>query len=163
MVGEPRDRTAYSVAIGCLGLALVILLIGICWIAVENSGHDVTDVFTHKCALDVASCRPALYEHSTISAMSIPDGLWIALAAIGGALVGALIPFSTGALVPDSPQASYDSTAWKWKWDFELIVITVLAALAATLVIIVWADSLLLFAIAGLLLGLLIPSPARRD
>lgn len=163
MVGEPRDRTAYSVAIGCLGLALVLLLIGICWIAVENSGPDVTDVFTHKCALDVASCRPALYEHSTTVAMSIPDGFWIALAAIGGTLIGALIPFSARALVPTPPQASYDSTAWKWKWDPELIVLTVAGIVTATAVTIIWADSLLLFAIAGLVLGLLIPSPARRD
>lgn len=163
MVGEPRDRTAYSVAIGCLGLALVLLLMGICWIAVENSGHDVTDVFTHNCALGVAACRPALYEHSTTYVMAIPDGFWIALATIGGALIGVLIPFSPRALVPDPPQGSYDSTAWKWKWDPELIVLTVGGSVTATTVTIIWADSLLLFAIAGLVLGLLIPSPARRD
>lgn len=163
MVGEPRDRTAYSVAIGCLGLALVILLIGICWIVVQNSGHDVTDVFTHKCALNVASCRPALYEHSTTFATSIPDGFWIALATIGGALIGALIPFSARTLVPEPIQGLYDSTAWEWEWDPALIVFAAAGLAAATAATLIWADSLLLFAIAGLVLGLLIPSPARRD
>ena len=161
MVGEPRDRTAYSVAIGCLGLALVFLLIGICWIAVENSGHDVTDVFTHKCALNVASCRPALYEHNTTFALSIPDGFWIALAVVGGTLIGTLIPFSPRALQPNPDRPTYESTVWRW--DCRLVAATALGFVLSTAAILLWANSLLLFALAGLLLGLLIPSPARRD
>lgn len=36
MSGDPRDRTAYGIAIASLGLSLAVVMVGICWIATEE-------------------------------------------------------------------------------------------------------------------------------
>ena len=151
-------------AIAGIGIALAILLVGVCWIAVQDSGPNVTEVFTHRCALQVPiRCRPALYVHNATFDTSILDGLWIALATLAGALIGTLIPFSLPILRRDLRYSEDEPRAWKRdKLDPPSIAAVALAAISSV-VIIVWASPLLLFAIGGLLLGLLIPSPAWRD
>jgi amino acid transporter len=158
MVGEPRDRTAYSMAIVGLGVALALLLAGICWIAVQNSSPDVSDVFTHRCPLEASSCRPVLYGHTATSNTSIPEGLWITLAALVGVLTGTLISFS-------QPVSQLRSKLPKWEKGRKRTQASIAAIGVAVALFVVVAVVIppLLFAIAGLLLGLLIPSPARRD
>jgi hypothetical protein len=159
MVGEPRDRTAFSIAIAGLGFVLVLLLAGICWIATQNSDPSATDAFTHGCAFQPpVHCRPAFDVDNATLDTSVLDGLWVAFATLAGVFVGTLIPFSLPTLQPDSRYPDI----WRWKWDLPsiaAITITVISPVA----ILLWSNSLLLFATAGLLLGLLIPSPARRD
>ena len=159
MVGEPRDKTAYGIAIAGLGFALALLLIGICWIAVQQSDPGATDEFTHECASQApVQCEVAPDVHSTSNDPSTPDELWIALAVLAGVFVGTLIPFSLPAL---QPYSNY-SDVWRWKWDPPSVA-AVAITVAASVAILLWANSLLLFATASLLFGLLIPSPARGD
>lgn len=160
MLGEPRDRTGYNLAIVSLGVGLAILLLGICWIAVQNSGSEVSDVFTHRCALEPAiHCRPVLYGHEVSSDTAVLDGFWLALAAGFAFLVGMLVPFSFPALRRDSSRSDDSPPAWEWDGpSLVAILIAIGLSIAMTCV-----DSLFLFAIASLLLGFLIPSPAWRD
>jgi hypothetical protein len=104
-----------------------------------------------------------LYGHEVTFDTSVPDGFWMALAAIVGSLVGMLIPFSLPALQRDLNYRDDEQGAWKRdKWDLPSIA-AIAVAVASSVAIIACDIPLLFFAIAGLLLGLLIPSPARRD
>jgi hypothetical protein len=152
MVGDPRDRTAYSMAIASLGVALALLLVGICWIVVEHSSS--TEFLTHRCPLvKESSCRPAIQIGSVTKAPAIPRGLWIALAGLAGIFVGALISF------PLSP------SGFEWPERILYLIATVVIFLAGVLLVatVSSGSSLLGLAIGGILLGLLIPSPTRRD
>lgn len=152
MVGDPRDKTAYGMAIASLGVALALLLLGICWIAVEHSSS--TEFLTHKCPLVKAnSCRPAIHVDSVTETPGVPRGLWIALAGLGGVFVGALISF------PLSP------VGFEWP-ERILYLIAIVVVLLASVLLMVSAlsdRSVLKLVIGAILLGLLIPSPARRD
>jgi peptidoglycan/LPS O-acetylase OafA/YrhL len=64
MIDDPRDRTAYRIAITMLGLALIVAIIGVCWVAAE-----------HECL------------------RNIPTEIWFLPLGLGGVLVGILIPF----------------------------------------------------------------------
>lgn len=63
MIDGPRDRTAYRIAITMLGLAFIVAIVGVCWVAAE-----------HKCL------------------RNIPTEIWFLPAGIGGVFVGLLIP-----------------------------------------------------------------------
>lgn len=122
-----------------LGLAFVLALVGVCWVAAE-----------HKCP------------------RNIPVELWFLPAAIGGVFVGALLPFA-----PVS--SSYDATKAVWVSRCDPVSIALGAvvavgfglALLAACVQVQTDHSLALFAVAtvlaGVLLGLPIPSPGRRE
>lgn len=63
-----------------LGLALTVVLAGICWIAVQQNSS--TKIFADGCAAHaLASCRPEISIHN--GAPYIPDGLWISLGLLG--------------------------------------------------------------------------------
>lgn len=36
MLDDPRDRTAYRTAITMLGLALIVAIAGVCWVAAQH-------------------------------------------------------------------------------------------------------------------------------
>lgn len=63
MIDDPRDRTAYRIAITMLGLALIVAIAGVCWVAAE-----------HKCL------------------RNIPSEIWFLPAGFGGVFVGLLTP-----------------------------------------------------------------------
>jgi hypothetical protein len=159
VIGDPRDRTAYAVAIAGLGLALVVALTGICWLASQH-GAASTDVFTHSCALHTPRhCRPALLiSHKTLP-LVIPAGLQIAAATLGGVLVGALVPF------PPWPLGLAGGHDWVYR-VCDAVLFAVSIVLLVFIVLYLFGsttESLRTGAALGLLLGLLIPSPARGD
>jgi hypothetical protein len=105
---------------------------------------------------------PILCESKSVSTDAVkapppPDGLWVTLAAFGGILVGILIPL---------PLAPFLSPARrKGNRDWRLLVALAFGAFISLVVAahddleepFVWC------ALGGVLLGLLIPSPARGD
>lgn len=135
MLDDPRDVTAYRMAILLLGLSLVATVLGVCWVAAE-----------HRCL------------------RNIPEEIWFIPAALGGVLVGILIPFSVHKRqepgVHDSPLVCATGA----------IVGALLLAVAAVATGAVGAtvDHLLVLsgvgtALGGVFFGLFIPSPGRRD
>jgi hypothetical protein len=159
MVGDPRDRTAYGLAIASLGLALVAALIGICWISALE-GDPPTTTTTRHCVLHKPiKCESKVSAATAIKPPLPPDGLWIALAALGGVLVGVLIPLPLATpLLPG--RSKLGGTEWSLFAAFALGGFIVAAAIVAQ-------DSLkepfAWCAIGGVFLGLLVPSPARGD
>jgi peptidoglycan/LPS O-acetylase OafA/YrhL len=65
VIDDPRDKTAYRTAITMLGLALIVTIIGVCWVAAA-----------HQCP------------------RNIPTEIWFLPAGFGGVFVGLLIPLS---------------------------------------------------------------------
>lgn len=162
MVGDPRDRTTYAIAFATLGLALGVLLAGICWLAVQHGTG--TDILSQRCpSHPLANCRPEVSIHHDTDTPYIPGGLWIALAALGGILVGALIP-----LPPWRSEARLPSRSRIWGWLLAGASWAVTLLVGAAVIPGYSRDVLLSMgalgaAVAGVLLGLLIPSPGRGD
>lgn len=138
MVDDPRERKAYQVALASLGFAVAVALGGIAWVCAE-----------HWCVRNV------------------PEQLWFMGGAISGVFVGALIPFALRVnWTPNSEKRMGFSYAWDW-----LAVLGGLILVGACVTAIILAahhhHSHAWYAIAvtigGVLLGLFIPSPARRD
>lgn len=159
MVGDPRDRTAYSLAIASLGFALVTVLIGLCWLSAQD-GDPSSTITTHRCVLrGQIHCGSKVVSTAAVKPPQAPDGLWIALAALGGVLVGVLIPLPLATLSQPGERKSGDSTRG-------LLAAFASGAFIVGLAIAAHDDFKPPFvwcAIGGVLLGLLIPSPARGD
>jgi len=101
VIGDPRDRSGYGIALASLGLALAVLLAGICWVATQHG--DITVLHERGCALEVPiHCRPESWSTTVAKASDIPSVLWIALACLGAIFVLTLLtlipfrPFGTG-------------------------------------------------------------------
>lgn len=62
MLSDPRDRDAYRIAVGAIGLGLVIMLAGLCVIVAVGKGAE------------------------------IPNQIWAITSALGGGLLGLLAP-----------------------------------------------------------------------
>jgi hypothetical protein len=157
VIGDPRDRTGYGIALASLGVALAIVLAGICWISVQQGDEPVVAV--HGCVLlKGIHCSPDISVHKDTS--DAPPGLWIALAGLAGVLVGALIPLPSRA--PPSSSRDVNSPPW-WLWS----AIAALAAIASFVVAHDNHESLPFYVAAALLvglsLGLLIPLPGQED
>jgi hypothetical protein len=150
VIGDPRDKSGYGVSLATLGLALGLLIAGICWVVVTQQHTDSTHTTLEICRTAdhcVVSKAEVLSQPSTV-----PDGLWIALAALGGILVGTLIPLS-----PLTRRSDRRAPTCNWP----VYALLVLAAVIVVLVVNPVSTQLILTAgFAGLLLGLLIPSPA---
>jgi hypothetical protein len=199
MLNDPRDPGAYRIAIAVLGLALAVLLAGICWIAAVHVTRGTVQI--HKTTVHVDKRDPVHDERVTVHVANdpapmemghVPVELWFVLAALGGVFVGALIPFSwyarplrpgctcahllhlfhkrasAPASKPDrcrcASGCACEPDRYRWAWGsiagaLILLVVCIVAALSG--------HSLRLYAlettIVGVLLGLPIPSPGRRD
>jgi hypothetical protein len=158
MVGDPRDRTAYGVAFASLGLALAITLIGVCWLSTERG--STTERIAHRCERHAPkSCRPSsLFRRD--SSPQIPTGLWVTLALLGGLFVGALIPFP---LPKWRSTAQAGSCAQEIRTGVLVFMSGVFLLIGLVAVGRASEHSLQCCAIGGLLLGLLVPSPAREE
>lgn len=136
MVDDPRDRKAYQIAIALLGIAVVTAIGGIAWVAAE-----------HECV------------------SNIPHQIWYLGGALTGVFVGALIPFAPRRNWSRDPQNGRPSYSWDPLSVVGWVALVVLCGAAITLG--QTQGSLTLDAVAmtfgGVLLGLPIPSPARRD
>lgn len=160
MLGEPRDRAAYRIAFVSLGLALAVALIGVCWLSTERG--STSEVTVRACASHPNShCKPRVSVSRT-SSPGAPSRVWLALAVLGGILVGALIPFplsggsSTAAARTEAHCGSKFRTVALGVASISVLVLGVVVISVAHV------DSGRCFALGGLLLGLLIPSPARE-
>lgn len=71
-MGDPRDTGAYRIAVGAVGFALVVLLIGLCVIVAVGRGEE------------------------------IPKELWTITSALGGGLLGLLAPSPTPSSAPET-------------------------------------------------------------
>jgi hypothetical protein len=149
MSNDPRDPVAYRIAIAALGLALSVVFAGICWIAA-----------VHRFPWE----------------RGVPIGLWFAAGAIGGVFVGALLPFSLRIRSSDSRRSGSDCAssvyasehpghrcAWGSIAGATALLVVGVAATVIGLVEDRMALDVLGATIAGVLLGLPIPSPARRN
>lgn len=135
MVDDPRDRTAYRIGIGMLGLALAFAVLGVCWIAAE-----------HKCP------------------RNIPVEIWFLPAAVGGVFVGALIPFSVYKRTDPNVQNSRLVGAWEAVVGAALLALAAVAiGVVGVVAHDLLALSALGTALGGVFFGLFIPSPGRRD
>lgn len=157
MIGYPRDRNAYGLAIAGLALALAILIAGICWIAAGSTGAPA-EVSTHHCGLHAESdCEPGTSFRAAHDPVDVPNELWIALAVLGGVFVGVLVPF---------PPPGYRGEGWsepEARGPLYVLSWTVLITLVAVLAARGFEDSIGWYAIAGALLGLQVPSPASGE
>lgn len=121
-----------------LGLALVISIAGACWVAAE-----------HKCI------------------RNIPPEIWFLPAAVGGVFVGALIPFSFKRRKDPPPDVASRESRFECAseaiWGAALLAIASLAAGVVGATVGPLSLSAIGTTIGALVLGLLIPSPARRD
>jgi hypothetical protein len=158
VIGDPRDKSGYAVAVASLGVALAIVLAGICWIATQQGDNPVVTI--HECvSVKAVHCSPEVSVYR--STPNVPTGLWVALAALAGVLVGALIPLPPRPVPSCLEDARSDPPRWLWP-------AIVGAAAAVSFVVAHDNHESLPFYIAGgllagLLLGLLIPSPGHED
>lgn len=139
MVDDARDRKAYQVALMLLGFAVVAALGGIAWVCAE-----------HWCVRNV------------------PEQLWFMGGAIGGVFVGALIPFALRVnWTPNTGKKMGFSYAWDWLAVLGGLILVAACAAAVVLGVNHPRHALAWYAaavtIGGLLLGLFIPAPGRRD
>jgi hypothetical protein len=178
MVGDPRDAWAYRIAIGALGLALLTVLVGAIVLAALDGPNVVSDSKTHPkphgglaAKTDPESRAVSISPTVSITLAGsadpggsrIPTGLYV----LGGALVGALL----GIMIP----LSWPSTLSLEQWlratgkGWPAVPAAVLPAIALVVVIAClgfakkWVpheDVAIVGAAA--LLGLLVPSPAKR-
>lgn len=170
MLNDPRDPGAYRIAIAALGLAVAVVLAGICWIAAVHVARDTVHV--ERSTVHVVKNDPIHEERVTVKVKKdpahmemgrVPVELWFVLGALGGVFVGALIPFSLRVRSSDSGCACepdvYEPALW--------LIAGALIIFLIFIVFGIFGHSLRLYAlettIAGVLLGLPIPSPGRRD
>ncbi len=178
MLNDPRDPGAYRIAIAALGLAVAVVLAGICWIAAVHVARDTVNV--QRTTVHVVKNDPIHEERVTVNVKKDPDGmemgrvpveLWFVLGALGGVFVGMLIPFSMyrRSLKPGCACESeaYESAWYSIAGAGVLVVLLVFAICMADRIIGDIKSDLPLYVvgatIAGVLLGLPIPSPGRRD
>jgi hypothetical protein len=170
MLNDPRDSGAYRIAIAALGLALAVLLAGICWIAAVHVTRDAAQI--HKTTVHVDKRDLVHDERVTVHLENdpapmemgqVPVELWFVLAALGGVFVGMLIPFSLRVRLSRQSCAckadAYEPVTWFIAGALIILLIFIVSG--------IFGHSLRLYAleatIAGVLLGLPIPSPGRRD
>jgi hypothetical protein len=156
MVGDPRDKTAYSVAIASLGFSLLVVVVAICWVGAQSA--DPAQVVVHRCGLHaLLDCKPEV-AFTAATLPQIPNELWSMLLGFSGVLVGALIPFP-----PQGTPAAY----WRTKFRIwsAITAISCIALAAAALLLAQGAGDgpSAQYLTGGFLLGLLIPTPARGD
>ena len=175
MLGDSSNKASYSIAIASIGLALAVLIAGICWIAVQHgeSSPSSTDVSTLKCPLgDSVKCRPPFHLHLVSAASdaspSIPEELWAALLVLGGVFTGALIPSPFVSRPPDFRASEGPGRKLLEGFLAASRLLLIAGAMAlfylAAIVLSPCSDwTPLLIAAGGLLLGLAIPSPSGRD
>jgi hypothetical protein len=163
VIGEPRDRGAYGIAIASIGLALSVAILSIAWTTIEND--STTKTAARGCSIHLKKCQ-AVEITSSSSDTHTPDGLWIVLAGLGGALVGTLIPFSLRCKPRylDENECGLARVPWAAILAGGLVLA---AALTALIMGRCNDDSLVLYAMgaafSGLFFGLFVPSPGRRE
>jgi hypothetical protein len=149
---DPRDPWAYRIAIAALGFAVAVIFAGICLIA-ATPGVATT------------------FADTTTHGLKVPMELWFAGGAMGGVFVGTLIPFRLRVQYPESgcscPSCGSQHDVFKPALGWIAGGIFLLAIGIAATVVGLAGNYHSLDALGattgGVLLGLPIPSPGRRD
>lgn len=85
MVGDPRDRRAYAIAIAMLGLAFVVAVAGVCWIVADHEDlHDSHEIWFLPAVIG------GVFVGSLISSASARAKWLVAVGAVGTGFAGAL-------------------------------------------------------------------------
>lgn len=157
IVNDRRDPTAYRIAIAALGAALAVIFAGIAWVATA-----------HEKVLDYQSTDPPHKKMETghvLASTYVPAEFWFAAGFLSGVFVGMLIPFSVRPRppYPSAPECASHQLAWG-----SILGALVLVAVCAAATTLGFTEDLLPLSalgatVAGVLLGLLIPSPGERD
>jgi hypothetical protein len=149
MVGDPRDKGAYQMAVAAVGCALIVVLAGVCVIIAVGK--------------------------------EVPQELWSTASALGGGLLGILAP-SPSPSTASTERSPLAGKSWfvrglvkvgrglvilgKDLWSNRAIVI-LLAVFGVSVAFGVAENSSSLQALAGasggVLVGMLVPSPAKKD
>jgi hypothetical protein len=147
MLKDLRDQGAYRIAIAALGLAVAVVLVGISWVAAAHAG-------AHECRLSQSFHRCAV----------VPVEFWFAGGALGGVFVGALIPFTlrVRSLSPDCASKYVVDLIWGSIMGGTVLVAVCITATVLGLVENSLPLDALAATVAGVLLGLPIPSPGQR-
>jgi hypothetical protein len=159
---EPRDKGAYRLAVGAIGLALVVALAGICMILAVGPS---------ECHSDCSS-----------SSAEIPSELWKIVSALGGGLLGILAPPPTkrskgnrkkqaAAQTAKAADKSPPGESWpeivskEARGNLTVLALLAIFALSAVFGIIATSNELQSLAAASgaALLGLLAPTPAHVE
>ena len=139
---DPRDTGAYRIAVGAVGSALVVVLVGLCVIVAVGRGEE------------------------------IPKELWTITSALGGGLLGLLAPSPAPSSAPDTEPGTNVSEKLtrplkilgKDIWANRSVVI-LLAVFAISVAFGAANDSAQFQALAGAsggaLIGLLAPTPGK--
>jgi hypothetical protein len=144
MPGDPRDTGAYRIAVCAVGLALVVVLAGLCVIVAVDPGEE------------------------------IPKELWAITSALGGGLLGLLAPPPTPSSAPETAQAptipkkmtrSLKILAKDAAANRSALILLLVFAAAATLGAINESGQFQALAAAsgGALIGLLAPTPGSKQ
>lgn len=133
MLGDPRDRPAYRIAIASIGLALAVVLAGVCTILAV--GKCVPDELWFVCSA----------AGGLLAGTLIPFSLHKA-------------PTSTGVTHGSEPADTPPLTP-----ERALALLVLAGAVAAVCFAVSLPIQMLGVALGGLLVGLLIPSPSRWD
>ncbi|HWB69552.1 MAG TPA: hypothetical protein VG518_06210 [Solirubrobacterales bacterium] len=159
-MNEPRDRGAYRLAVGGIGAALVVLLLGICLVLAFGEG---------------ASC-----DAGCTSSPPIPSELWTLASGLAGGLLGLLAPAPTTSTLQDrkakagasskKPEETNEPNAAKVALT-DLGENRTVGALLVVFVLSVAVGAIsgstelhsLSAASGAALLGLLVPTPASSD
>jgi hypothetical protein len=146
-VDRPRDSRTLRLAVAGLGLATTVVLVGICLILAFGAGETVKQV--HH--VGSAHATHAHLIHTTRSLPSeVPTVLWAFAAALGGALLGLMVP------EPDTKSPA--------PW-------IALAALAAIVLVVLGKESLsgspelesVVAAAGAAFVAILVPTPAAPE
>jgi hypothetical protein len=202
MLGDTRDAWAYRIAVGALGLALVVALVGMVVLAAVNDpASSVASVSNSQTKVETVALKPETVlrtqdaikipvvpankelmvdpkisvtpaEASKSADPAIPIGLYLLAAALVGALLGILIPLPWGSLPADVTLGNQRTSFPKLSQGAGGEALAIVAVAVVLVVVGLLLDGgatkktvpieIVLAVVGAALLGLLVPSPAKR-
>lgn len=199
MIGDPRDAWTYRIAVGALGLALVVALVGMVVLAAINDpAPNVANFSSSETTVKTVALRPETVSRtqdaigipvvptnkeltvdpkiSIVPAKAskpadpaIPVGLYMLAAALVGALLGILIPLPWGSQLPaEATLGNQRTSSPRWPQGALAAMVVAILLLFVGLLLDGGATKktvpieIALVVVGAAVLGLFVPSPAKR-
>jgi hypothetical protein len=188
MTNDPRDSGAYRMAVAAVGFALIVALAGVCVIIAVNGAATTPHasvMVSHimRAVWPAHPYAPASHVSATTPGPSatVPQQLWTTISALGGGLLGILAPSPAPSAATKGKPAPQDKRRFvrgvikigrglvilgKDIWSNRAIVI-LLAVFGVSVAFGISDNSAPLQALAGasggVLVGMLAPSPGKKD